>query len=447
MALEERKVNIEKVDGRDFNFWKMQIEDFLYQKKLYQPLSGDKPDDVRQEEWNLLDRQALGVIRLTLAKKVVFNIVTKKTTASVMKALSDMYEKSSTANKVYLMRRLFNLKMGEGNSITDHINEFNIILVQLELVQIKFEDEVKALILLSSLLDSWAATVTIVSSSTRENTLKLSDIRDLILSKDVCKRDSRESSSHVSNSALNTEGRGRTTQKVQNGQDKSKSRGNGQTKFRSDIICWNCDKRGHFTNQCKAPKKNKTHKKIRSASFHTTPSKDLLSNYISGRFGKVYLADGKSFDIVARGDIDIKTSSGSLWTLHNVIHIPALERNLISIGQLDDEGHYTTFGDGAWKVTKDNLVVARGKKRGSLYMIADEDMVAVIEAVDNSTLWHQRLGYMSEKRMKLMTAKGNLSSPKHVDVGVYEHCIFGKQKKVSFSRTGKTPKGGGYTRG
>jgi len=54
------------------------------------------------------------------------------------------------------------------------------------------------------------------------------------------------------------------------------------------------------------------------ASFHTTPSKDLLSNYIFGRFGKVYLADGKSLDIVGRGDIDIKTSSGSLWTLYNV---------------------------------------------------------------------------------------------------------------------------------
>ena len=56
MALEEGKVKIEKFDGRDFNFWKMQIEDYLYQKKLYQPLSGIKPDDMKQEEWNLLDR-------------------------------------------------------------------------------------------------------------------------------------------------------------------------------------------------------------------------------------------------------------------------------------------------------------------------------------------------------------------------------------------------------
>jgi len=48
--------------------------------------------------------------------------------------------------------------------------------------------------------------------------------------------------------------------------------------------------------------------------------------------------------------------------LHNVRHIPALKRNLIFVGQLDDERHYTTFEDGAWKVTKGNLVVARGKK-------------------------------------------------------------------------------------
>ncbi|KHN11411.1 Retrovirus-related Pol polyprotein from transposon TNT 1-94, partial [Glycine soja] len=146
MALEEGKVKIEKFDGRDLSFWKMQIKDYLYQKKLYQPLSGDKPDDMKQEEWNLLDRQALGVIKLTLTKNVAFNIVNEKTTAGLMKALSNMYEKPSAANKI------------------------------------KFEDEVKALILLSSLPNSQAATIIAISSSTRENTLKLSDICDLILS-------------------------------------------------------------------------------------------------------------------------------------------------------------------------------------------------------------------------------------------------------------------------
>nr|KYP34487.1 Retrovirus-related Pol polyprotein from transposon TNT 1-94 [Cajanus cajan] len=471
MALEEGKVKIEKFDGKDFGFWKMQIEDYLYQKKLYQPLIGEKPDDMKQEEWNLLDRQALGVIRLTLAKNVAFNIVNEKTTASLMKTLSDMYEKPSAANKVHIMRRLFNLKMGEGNLVINHINDFNTILAMLESVQIKFEDEVKALILLSSLPESWAATVTAVSSSARDNKLKLNDIRDLILSEDVRRRDSEEPSSSTSSSALNTESRGRTTQKGYNSRGRSKSRAKGQPKFRNDIVCWNCDKRGHFTNQCKAPKKNKNHKKrdddesanaatdeiddalicsldspIESwimdsgASFHTTPSNELLTNYVSGRFGKVYLADGKPLNIVGKGDIAIRTSSGSHWTLKNVRHIPALKRNLISVGQLDDEGHETTFGDGAWKVKKGNLIVARGKKRGSLYMVADENMIAVTEAANNSFLWHQRLGHMSEKGMKLMATKGKLSKLKHVDVGTCEHCILGKQRKISFSRQGKTLK-------
>jgi len=41
---------------------------------------------------------------------------------------------------------------------------------------------------------------------------------------------------------------------------------------------------------------------------------------------------------------------------------------------------------------KGNLVVARGKKQGSLYMIADEDMISVAKVGNSSSLWHQRLG-------------------------------------------------------
>ena len=76
---EEGKVRIEKFDGIDFGFWKMQIEDYLYQKKLYAPLSGEKLVEMTDEDWALLDRQALGVIRFTLARNVAFNIVKEKT--------------------------------------------------------------------------------------------------------------------------------------------------------------------------------------------------------------------------------------------------------------------------------------------------------------------------------------------------------------------------------
>ncbi|GKA47383.1 retrovirus-related pol polyprotein from transposon TNT 1-94, partial [Tanacetum coccineum] len=75
--------------------------------------------------------QALGAVRLSLAKNVAYNVVNKKTTYNLFKALSSMYEKLSTSNKVFLIRRLVNMKMKEGAFIVDHVNEFNSILSRL----------------------------------------------------------------------------------------------------------------------------------------------------------------------------------------------------------------------------------------------------------------------------------------------------------------------------
>ena len=45
---EEGKIQIEKFDGNDIRFSKMQIEDYLYQKKFHKPLSRKKPEKMEQ---------------------------------------------------------------------------------------------------------------------------------------------------------------------------------------------------------------------------------------------------------------------------------------------------------------------------------------------------------------------------------------------------------------
>jgi hypothetical protein len=55
--------------------------------------------------------------------------------------------------------------MPGGASMADHLNEFNTITTQLSYVEIEFNDEIRALILLSTLPESWNCTVTVVSSS------------------------------------------------------------------------------------------------------------------------------------------------------------------------------------------------------------------------------------------------------------------------------------------
>ena len=125
-----------------------------------------------------------------------------------MKALSGMYEKPFANNKVYLVKKLFNLKMVENASVAQHLNEFNTITNQLSSVEIDFDDEIRALIVLASLPISWEAMRITVCNSIGKEKLKYNDIRDLILAKEIRRRDAGESSGFGYALNLKTKGRG-----------------------------------------------------------------------------------------------------------------------------------------------------------------------------------------------------------------------------------------------
>jgi acyl-activating enzyme 14 len=56
----------------------MQIEDYLYGKKLHLPLLGSKPENMQDKEWLILDREVLGIIQLSLSRRVAHNVTKKK---------------------------------------------------------------------------------------------------------------------------------------------------------------------------------------------------------------------------------------------------------------------------------------------------------------------------------------------------------------------------------
>jgi len=72
-------------------------------------------------------------------------------TEDLMAMLSKMYKKPLASNKIFLMKKLFKLKMVESGSIAEHLNEFNMLKSQLELVKNNFDDKIIALVLLSNL--------------------------------------------------------------------------------------------------------------------------------------------------------------------------------------------------------------------------------------------------------------------------------------------------------
>ena len=85
--------------------------------------------------------------------------------------------------------------------------------------------------------------------------------------------------------------------------------------------------------------------------------------------------------------------------------------------------------------------MARGKKIGTLYMTScPRDIIAVADVSIDTSLWQRRLRHISEKVMKMLLSKGKLPELKSIDFDMCESCILGKQKKVSFLKTGKAPK-------
>ena len=195
-----------------------------------------KPPATKDEEWEILDRKDLGMIRLSLAVLLAFNISKENTKKGLMDTFAKLYGKPSASNKVFLMKRLFNMKISEGGSIAYHLNEFNTVTNQLSSVKMDF-DEVMA----------------ISNSVSGSNTLKFDDVVGVILSEEM----RRKSTGETSGNALNMENRGRQKDRGKGSGNRENSR-KGRSKSRlGKIECWNCGKKGHLKKDCRAPKKQR----------------------------------------------------------------------------------------------------------------------------------------------------------------------------------------------
>ena len=90
-----------------------------------------------------------------LAKNVYFNMAKEMTTFSLWEKLQVVYKKKSSSSKLILIKQLFNMKMKETDPVTSHINTFSRVVLELSSQGINFEEEVKALALLSSFRTRW----------------------------------------------------------------------------------------------------------------------------------------------------------------------------------------------------------------------------------------------------------------------------------------------------
>ena len=88
------------------------------------------PKIYKANEWQKLDRIVRATIRMH-HNSVYFTVQSCETAFELWKKLSETYEQKVASTKMYLIRRLYNLRTKESDSVQAHLNEYESLSSQI----------------------------------------------------------------------------------------------------------------------------------------------------------------------------------------------------------------------------------------------------------------------------------------------------------------------------
>ena len=190
------KFEVKPFDGKsNFTLWQRKMKNILIQQDLYFTVDGveKKPKDMSTEMWKMLDEKAMSSIELHLSDEVICNVMEEKSAKGTWEKLEKLYMGKTLSNKLTLKDQLYGLKMEEGGDVMAHLNDFNRCISDLIRVDVKYEEDDKALLLLRSLPDSFKhfRTTLLFGKETLQCDVVVSDIISYVKLNKASERDAQ----------------------------------------------------------------------------------------------------------------------------------------------------------------------------------------------------------------------------------------------------------------
>ena len=97
--------------------------------------------------------------------------------------------------------------------------------------------------------------------------------------------------------------------------------------------------------------------------------------------------------------------------LKNVLHVPTITKNLVSVGQIVEQGMQVRFDQGGCFIEKEGQLTARRWREGQMFILDSHEMKLAMfakgtKADTDIELWHKIIVHINLNKLKAMQSKG-----------------------------------------
>ena len=480
MASESKTVTVIPLNGSNYPTWKVQCRMALMKDGLWSIVSGSElaPAAAEADKYaKFVGRRdrALAIIVLSVEPSLLYLIGDPEDPIIVWQKLADQFQKKTWANKLELRRKLYSLRLRDGDSVQDHIKTMTEVFDSLSVVGDPVSEEDRVVYLLASLPDSFSMLVTALETNAEVPKMELVTERLLHEERKV---------------------KGR-------GDDASSEKAmTAKQAFKKGPKCHHCGKYGHIRRNCR---KFAQEKKSGSNEGDRTRSVKHQANTAGTRQGDSSSSDSENVGLVARHALSASTGRHDSWIvdsgatchmcndrklfvelrnldkplevtlgdgydlhaigrgvvvletklpsgrtkkckLHDVLYVPKLSYNLLSVSRTSDAGKTARFGETSCQILDANRkLVAVATRVGDIYYLScHPGSQKCHTAVDKGTetredVWHRRYGHLGTRNLQKL-AKHELVNGFHFDmtkeINFCESCVEGKHHRCHFPTIG-----------